>query len=117
MDILVVVIAVVYTIKRSTIKGRIFSDSDGTRRRDFDEWKRLELRRLNVFLLILWSWEAIEAVTVVPSYLKTRDEDVLLFGWIALPVLVIASIIYSVQGQEARKLKKAFASKTGLHAS
>lgn len=105
MDFVVILIAIIYSFKLGSVYNKDFSGPE-EKKKDFESWRWEELRRLKVFVSILWVWVAIEALAIFPKYYKTRNDEILQYCLIAIPVLIVAIIIYTVMGSEARRLKK-----------
>lgn len=112
MDIIVIIIGIVFLVKRQKVKSMMPSRFPGVAEDDFNRWKKLELRRLAVFLWIVWVWIAFEMVVLLPMYISSREESILLLGWISLPVLIVALVASSISGKEAKEMKKAFLKKS-----
>ena len=114
MDIIAIILGIVFLVKRRKVKTMAPTRFPGVAENDFNTWKKLELRRLAVFLWIVWIWIAFELIVLFPVYISSREESLLLVGWIALPVLIVAFVASSISGREARKMKNSFLRKSSL---
>jgi hypothetical protein len=113
MDIIVIIIGIVFLVKRHRLKSMPPNRFPMVADEEFDKWKQLELRRLAVFLWIVWVWNALwlafEIIVLIPMIISSREfPGLMLLGWIALPVLLAAVITSRILGRQARELKKAF---------
>lgn len=108
MDFIGIIVSIVYLVRRMTLGDKSLADFPGVSQEDFDTWKRLEKRRLNVILWIMWPWTVCYLLIVFPLYIFTRHDELLVLGFIFLPLVVAAFVTSYAMGKTAREMKKAF---------
>jgi hypothetical protein len=101
---MLVPVAIYYIFKRSKVKGKRLEDNPAVDAARFEEWRRLELRSIDVFL---WSYWVTFVVCLLLGFLLAGNIDnVLLVAAVLGVVMIVGLIVSAILGVKPSKTKK-----------
>lgn len=101
MDIILLVFACVYLAGRGRIAASRASQYPHVPVKEFQRWRRLELRSRDIIICAGFGWMAVEVL----AYLVMQRFPLMVVG-AGFPILLLVLVISAVLGSQATKIKK-----------